>query len=116
MSLFTQIQSAALQAQGTLAQMMGAPSSGKNVLIDGRSYQGVWGDVMVEEMQRPGGGWSRRTACRLTLTRSQFTAPMSLERKPVTRTDLTPQVTWQVEKVGHEDPLHYVVYCWRAGD
>lgn len=86
-----------------------------NVLLNGGTYTGVWGQPQVQEIMLPGGGYRKRTFLPLTITRAQFDAPPASKQK-VTNPKLTPQKTYTVDNVGTDDPFHYVLQLIRVGE
>lgn len=109
MSLFSEMQSAATEAQSNLAQITGTPDPATpNVLYNGETYIGVFGLPSPMEFPNLGGGFRKKTVVRLTLTRTQFTkAPVSQET--LTRTDLSIPLGYRIAIVDTHDPLHYVL-------
>ncbi len=111
MSDFAFMQSAATEAQQQLAQMMGLPAdSDGNVLINGATFKGVYGHPQPVEIMNPGGGFRKLTIIMLTITRDQFVAPAQPQsQQTLTRTDIVPNLTYEIAKVDTNDPLHYVL-------
>lgn len=115
MSLFAHLQAQFAQAQAALAGAAGAlPSDGKNVLINGARYVGVFGSPDPREDMNAGGGHRKLTTLTLTLTRAQFTTPLSTQTE-LTRLDLTPTQTYRIAKLDTHDPHHYVLTLSKVG-
>jgi hypothetical protein len=116
MSLFNQISSAALQAQGTLAQMMGAAANTKNLQgPDGRSYYAVpraASSFEIAEAEATGltlHGQQARELMVISCTRGQFTsAPLNWRLKQLTLLAPAPARICTIHSVSTSDPLHYV--------
>ena len=113
MSLSTILASAATRAQSTLAQLQGAPDSGKNFSYQGVAGSGVFGAAQVQETMRPGGGSTRRILIPLTVTRDQaftFKAETSL-----VRTDLADNIIYQIVELNTHDPLVWGLALLKVG-
>lgn len=100
------------EAQTAIAAETGGAD---NVLLNGTTYTGVWGQPQVQDVMLPSGGFRKRTFIPLTITRDQFTAA-PVARVKVTNPLLTPQKTYTVEKVNTDDPFHYVLEVIRVGE
>jgi hypothetical protein len=106
-SLWEEQQAAASEAQDILAQITGmAEGAAGNTQIAGTNQivTGVYGRPEVDFIPQPGGGYRKRTILPLTITREQMPEPVKANTK-LTRIDLTPNVTYNVEKVDTQDPL-----------
>jgi len=115
MSLFAEIQTAATEAQSTLAQMQGMPANGTNVLYRGAEYVGTYGPPQVVEIMNPAGGYRKRFVVALTITRSQLTeAPDTKEQ--IIRTDIDPPLTYRIDTVDSSDVLHWVLALVKVGE
>ena len=114
MSLFSDMQAAATEAQSTLAQLQGMASGGSNFIgPDGRAYVMVFRAADAMESQSVARemlthGYSDRSVIVGTATRTQFSAPpMDWRRKKGSRT--TPDLRdVLIASVADDDPIHYV--------
>ena len=102
---------AAKQAQTIIAQMQGAPASGKNFLYNGQAGIGVFGAAQVQETMRPGGGSSRRVLIPLSVTRDQAFSFRS--ETTLVRTDLDQIYT--VEEINTHDPIVWQLALLKVG-
>jgi hypothetical protein len=115
MSLFSEIQAAALEAQSTLAQLQGMTAGGSNVLYRGTAYVGTFGPPQVVEIMNPAGGYRKRFVVTLTITRSQMEeAPDTKEQ--IIRTDIDPNLTYRIDTVDSSDVLHWVLALVKVGE
>lgn len=116
MSLFTQIQSAATQAQSVLAQLggMDAGAAGNFIGPDGQFYNLVFRAADAFEIQAGGRemtahGYDDKSVLIATATRDQFTAPPTgWRRAKGTRLYPEPATDCLIATVSFDDPLHYV--------
>jgi hypothetical protein len=115
MSLFSEMQDAADEAQSTLAQLQGMASGGTNLILNGAALVGVFGNPVVAETMNPGGGWRRRVELPLTITREQLGAAPE-GRAQVTRTDSAGNPVYRIEAVDTNDPLHWVMTLVKVGE
>jgi hypothetical protein len=107
MGFFSEMQAAAAEAEGILAEItgMGGDAAG-NTLIAGQTVLivGVYGRPQVDFIPQIAGGYRKRTAIPLTITRAQLTTAPAPNTK-LTRIDLSPPITYNVESVDTQDPL-----------
>lgn len=114
-SPFTAIQSQFARAQETLAQMTGkAPGASGNALYRFNPVTVIFGTPRPTDPMNLGGGYRPRVEIPATLTRTQLAEP-PLENESITRTDLTPHVTYRIATVDSHDPLHYVLTLVKVG-
>jgi hypothetical protein len=110
MSFFPEIQAAAAEAEENLAFIggMSATATG-NTLLAGQTVAltGVYGRPSVEFVPLVTGGYRKRTVVRLSITRAQLAVPPGPNTK-LTRIDLSPHVTYNVEHLDTQDALHWV--------
>jgi hypothetical protein len=110
-----QLLAAAADAQGILAQIQGMDASAAgNVLLNGATLVGVFGDPAASEAMNAGGGYRKRVETKLTITRAQLTAAPASQTQLV-RTDLAAPITYRIAEVSQDDPLHYVLTLVRVG-
>jgi hypothetical protein len=115
MSFFAQQQAAATEAQSILAQLQGMDASAAgNVLYGGANYFGTFGNPVVTEVMNAMGGYRKRTTIPLTMTRDQFTAAPKTQDQ-LARTDQVPAITYRIDSVDTDDPIHYVLELVRVG-
>lgn len=114
MSLNSEINSAANEAQSVLAETGGAEPGATNALYNGANYLAVYGQPIVQRIMQVGGGYTNRVFLPLTATKAQFsTAP--LPEKTWTRTDLTPPVTYRIQSVDPADANLYSLTLSKGG-
>lgn len=107
MSLFAELQSAAAEAQGHLADLTGGASN--FVGPDGQTYTLVMRAANAFESEAVMHGYNDRAAIIATATRAQFSAPpIDWKRKKGTRLIPAPAVDAVIALVDDTDPLHYV--------
>lgn len=114
MSLFSEMQAAATEAQSTLAELQGMASGGKNFVgPDGAQYVMVFRPADAFESQSVSRemlahGYNDRSVIVGTATRTQFgAAPLDWRRKKGTR--LKPDAReCVIASVSDDDPLVYV--------
>lgn len=114
MSYAQEMQDAAAEAQGILAQIQGmaATAAGNFIGPDGRPYTLVFraadaleSHAALSEMSSH--GYGDKSLVIATATRDQFTAdPLGWRRQKATR--LTPRAEVLILSVATDDPLHYV--------
>ncbi len=115
MSLSAIMLAATAEAQSRLSEIGGAAAGESNSLYNTAEYVAVYGQpVVVREMLGPG-GYRQRTYVPTTATRTQFTAMPKANAQWV-RTDMTPQITYRIEKVDLHDPYVYVLTLVRTGE
>jgi hypothetical protein len=115
MSFFAQQQAAATEAQSILAQLQGMDAGAVgNVLYGGANHFGTFGNPVVTEVMNAMGGYRKRTTIPLTMTRDQFTAAPKTQDQ-LARTDQTPPITYRIDNVDTDDPMHYVIELVRVG-
>jgi hypothetical protein len=114
MSLLSEIQAAATEAQATLVQLGGAAPGKKNSVYQGRAVLAVYGVPVVERIPLPTGGYRQRAFLTATVTRDQFSAP-PVSSRTWTRTDLSPAVTYTIHEVGTHDALVFSLTLVKAG-
>lgn len=107
------MQSAADRAQSITSQMQGA-RAGKNTLINGAFYLLVYGAAQVTSELNAAGGEARRTLLTATATRDQFSAAPTPKTK-LTRTDLSPTITYLIDHLDMNDPLVYTLVLEKVG-
>ena len=107
MRLFAEVQSAATEAQGHLADLTGGEDN--FVGPDGRTYTLVMRAADAFESQQVLQGYHDRAAIVATATRTQFDAPpLDWKRKKGTRLFPAPAREALIASVDDNDPLHYV--------
>ncbi len=117
MSFANLLQSAATQAQSTLAQLQGlAPGSRGNTLFAGATspLTGVYGQPVTQLVPQPGGGYRQRTFLPLTITRTSLPVPPAVKSRLV-RLDLTPPETYIIDHVVHDRALDWEFHLVRFG-
>jgi hypothetical protein len=115
MSLFSQTQRAFAATESTLAQIQGMARGGKNILFDGVAYVGVFGAAQVTDELSVGGGYKRRTELTVTITRDQFDSEPKPKKHNLTRTDMSPPITYTVNAINTHDAHHYEFVCEKVG-
>ena len=118
MGLFETIQAAATSAHRTTARLCGmADDADGNTLFSGSAVArvGVYGLPQVVEKMMLGGGYRRRTETLLSITRDQLDAPPSVRSK-VTRIDVSPAITYVIDTINLDDPLHYELVLLNFGE
>ncbi len=115
MSLNSIMAAASKEAQSRLAEVGGADEGENNSLYVGAEYLAVYGQPIVQRNMLPSGGYRQRTVVTTTATRDQFDAPPTANLQWV-RTDMTPQITYRIEKVDLHDPYLYVLTLIRVGE
>lgn len=115
MSLAAQMLAASVEAQSRLAEIGGAAAGINNSLYNTAAYLAVYGTPFVDRRMKLGGGYQQRTVVPATATRGQFAAPPVADRQWV-RTDMTPHLTYRIEKVDLHDPYLYVLTLIRVGE
>jgi hypothetical protein len=114
MSLSSELSAAFSEAQGLVAQATGMTGSA-NTLYNGAPYVFTYGQPQPQNQMMPGGGYRQRTVVPFTATRAQFTVAPE-KNKTLTRTDLSPQLTYRIEVVNLHDPYHYTGVLIRVGE
>lgn len=107
MGFAAEMQAAATEAQRTLAEITGmAGTAMGNTLLAGQTVPlvGVYGRPQVDFIPQLAGGYRRRTHVPLTITRTQLATAPAPNTK-LTRIDLSPAITYNVESVDTQDPL-----------
>lgn len=117
MSLFTQTASRFARAQRTLARIQGATvdETGTNVIILGNAYLGVFGAAQMEDIAATGGGYRRVSVLPLTITRDQIETVIGMHKKELTRTDVSPALTYTMHSINDNDPHHWGFMLVRNG-
>ncbi len=117
MSFFSKTASRFASAQRTLARLQGeaAENGGTNVLILGNGYVGVFGAAQMEDIATTGGGYRRVSVLPLTITRSQIASVVGMHKKDLTRTDMTPALTYTIHSINDNDPHHWGFMLVRNG-
>jgi hypothetical protein len=108
------LRNAAAQAQATLAQLQGMTAGGTNTLINGAAYVGVYGPPVIREDMHPAGGHRRLSENQVALTREQFAAAPA-SQADLTRTDISPPITYRIASVDTHDPLYYILTLAKVG-
>lgn len=107
MGFFPEMQAAAAEAERILAEITGmAGDATGNTLLAGQSVPvvGVYGRPQVDFIPQIAGGYRKRTNLPLTITRAQLVTAPAPNTK-LTRIDLSPPITYNVESVDSQDPL-----------
>ncbi len=116
MGLNDEVAAAFAEAGQVLAEVTGMASDALgNTLIAGKNYTGVYSPPQVDRQMLPSGGYRQRTFLQWVVPRAQFAAAP----KPLTelvRTDVTPEITYRIERVNLHDPVHYVCTIIRVGE
>lgn len=115
MSLAAIMAAAATEAQSRLAEIGGAAAGATNSLYNSAAYLAVYGQPIVQRQMLPSGGYRQRALVPTTATRAQFDAPPVANLNWV-RTDMTPEITYRIEKVDLHDPYVYVLTLVRVGE
>lgn len=116
---FAQLQAATTEAHGHLSAMMGRNlTAAGNAIWNQTALTGVWGLPQPEQVMLPDGGYRGRTSVQFAVTRDQFDDPPDnvKSRQQITRTDLTPHLTYRVESVSYHDPFKFIFTCVRVGE
>lgn len=114
MGLFSVITAAATDAQNVIAEMQGAATDATNFLVNGFAGKGVFGRAQVVDVPNVGGGYRKRSEVVLMATRDQFTIIPEPKQKLV-RTDISPTITYLIDVVDVNDPLHVTFILVKNG-
>lgn len=116
MGLYSVITSAATDAQSIIAEMQGASGDvgATNFLVNGFAGIGVFGRAQVVDVPNVGGGYRKRSEVVLMATRDQFTIIPEPKQKLV-RTDISPTITYLIDVVDVNDPLHVTFILVKNG-
>lgn len=117
MSYHSEIQAAASEAQGVLAQIQGmsSASGATNCILNGAEFVAVFGSPRVRVIMNPGGSYRKIVEVPALLTRAQFTQPPKSEQE-LKRTDLTPHQSYRVARVEDHDPHYYGLALVKVGE
>lgn len=111
MSLYASVHADAVQAQRILAEMKGlATAAVGNTLFPGETVPvvGHFGKSRVIFIGQLGGGYRKKTETVLKISREQrASAPQP--NKTVTRIDLSPAITYNIENVDAQDSHFWVL-------
>lgn len=111
MGFFAEMQGAATEAERTLAEITGmAGTATGNTLLAGQTVPvvGVYGRPRVDFIPQIAGGYRKKTSVPLTITRTQLATPPAPNTK-LTRIDVSPAISYNVESVDTQDPLVWAV-------
>lgn len=114
MSLTSELSAAFNEAQGLVAQATGMTGT-VNTLYNNVALVFIYGNPQPQNVMMASGGYRQRTVVPFTATRVQFTAPPE-KNKTLTRTDLSPHLTYRIEIVNLHDPYHYTGMLVRTGE
>lgn len=111
MSLYDSVHADAVEAQHILAEMKGlAPEATGNTLFPSETVPvvGEWGKSRVIFTPMQNGGYRKKTEIVLKISREQRAAAPQPNTK-VTRIDLTPPLTYNIENVDTQDSHFWVL-------
>lgn len=116
MGLNTEAKAAFADAASVLAQLGGMDSTSEgNAMVDGYVYTGVFGPPQVDRQMLPSGGYRQRSVLQFTIMRdSVVVVPQA--NKLLVRIDLPEQVTYRIERVSPQDPIHYILTLIKVGE
>lgn len=86
-----------------------------NSLYKGATFLGVYGVPQVDRQMLPSGGYRQRAMVPLTVTRDQFVAPPVSNCQWV-RTDVSPEITYIINRVDLHDSYVYTLMLVRVGE
>jgi hypothetical protein len=115
MSLFASIQADAAEAQEFVAQMNGKTATGTNALINKHAVTMVFGSPVIDEVPSERGGIRRRVTVPASITRTQLSA-VPESRSTITRTDMTPHITYRIVSLDTHDPIRYNFMLEKYGE